>query len=144
MGKVYLADRNGNQILKFYSNGTFIETIGLKGAGPRQFDGPHGIAIGSDNDNVYVTDMKSHRVQVFESNKSFIRQWGSFGNGTGQFSDTAPGIAVDNNSSNNNKVYVIDKINTRVQMFDKEGNYLTGRRSFAKGPENLMNLKTLP
>jgi DNA-binding beta-propeller fold protein YncE len=125
MGIVYLTDRNGNQTLKFYSNGTFIETIGLK-AGPGQFHGPHSIAIDSDNDNVYVTDTKNHRVQVFDSNNSFIRQWGFFGNGTGQFSDTAPGIAVDNNSSNNNKVYVIDKINTRVQMFSKEANYLTG------------------
>ena len=70
--------------------------------------------------------MKNHRVQVFDSNDSFIRQWGSFGNGTGQFSDTAPGIAVDSNNSNkykNNYVYVIDKINARVQMFDKEGKY---------------------
>ena len=139
MGIVYLTDRNGNQILKFYSNGTFIETIGSKGAGPGQFDGPHGIAIDSDNDNVYVTDMKNHRVQVFDSNDSFIRQWGSFGNGTGQFSDTAPGIAVDNNNNNNknNNVYVIDKINARVQMFDKEGNYLTGWGSYGKGPEQL-------
>ena len=98
-----------------------MESIGSKGPGPGQFDGPHGIAIDSDNDNVYVTDMKNHRVQVFDSNDSFIRQWGSFGNGTGQFSDTAPGIAVDNNNDNNknNNVYVIDKINGRVQMFDK-------------------------
>ena len=64
MGIVYLTDRIGNQILKFYSNGTFIETIGSKGAGPGQLDGPHGIAIDSNNDNVYVTDMKNHRVQV--------------------------------------------------------------------------------
>ena len=61
--------------------------------------------------------MKNHRVQVFDTNDFFIRHWGSFGNGTGQFSDTAPGIAVDNNNNNNN-VYVIDKINARVQMFE--------------------------
>jgi DNA-binding beta-propeller fold protein YncE len=73
IGIVYLTDRNGNQILKYYSNGTFIETIGSKGATPGQFDGPHGIAIDSDNDNVYVTDMKNHRVQVIDSNDSFIR-----------------------------------------------------------------------
>ena len=77
--------------------------------------------------------MKNHRVQVFDSNDSFVRQWGSFGNGTGQFSETAPGIAVDNN----NYVYVIDKINARVQMFDTKGNYLTGWGSFGKGSEQL-------
>ena len=72
--KPFLTDRNGNQILKFFPNGTFMETIGSKGARPGQFDGPHGIAIDSGNDNVYVTDMKNHRVQVFDSNDSFIRQ----------------------------------------------------------------------
>ena len=71
---VYLTDRNGNQILKYYSNGTFIETIGSKGVGAGQFNVPHGIAIDSDNDDVYVTDMKNHMVQVFDSNDSFIRQ----------------------------------------------------------------------
>ena len=82
--------------------------------------------------------MKNHRVQVFDSKNSFIRQWGSFGNGSGQFSDTAPGIAVDNNdNNNNNNVYVIDKINARVQMFDEEGNYLTGWENYGKGPEQL-------
>ena len=78
--------------------------------------------------------MKNHRVQVFDSNDSFIRQWGSFGNGSGQFSETAPGIALDIN--NNNNVYVIDKINARVQMFDNEGNYLTGWEVSAKDPSN--------
>ena len=79
--------------------------------------------------------MKNHRVQVFDSNDSFIRQWGSFGNGTGQFSETAPGIALDD--KNNNNVYVIDKINARVQMFDNKGNYLTSWGSFGKGLEQL-------
>ena len=58
-----------------------------------------------------------------------------FGNGTGQFSEAAPGIAVDNNKNKN--VYVIDKINARVQLFDNEGNYLTGWGSFGKVPEQL-------
>jgi len=82
--------------------------------------------------------MNNHRVQVFDSNDSFIRQWGSFGNGTGQFSDIAPGIAIDNKNNSNN-VYVIDKINARVQMFDNEGTYLTGWGSFGKGSEQLNN-----
>jgi hypothetical protein len=35
-------------------------------------------------------------------------------------------IAIDNNNNNKNKnVYVIDKINARVQMFDKEVNQLS-------------------
>ena len=58
---------------------------------------------------------------------------GILGNGTGQFSETAPGIAVDND----NHIFVVDKINSRVQMFDTKGNYLAGWGSFGNGPEQL-------
>ena len=46
----------------------------------------------------------------------------------------SPGIAVDHY---NNYAYVVDKINVRVQMFDNDGNYLTGEGSFGKGREHL-------
>src|SRR5437867_8064307 len=101
-GIAYLTDRDGNQILKFHANGTFIEAMGSKGSGPGQFDGPHGIAIDS-HDNIYVTDMKNYRVQVFDNNDTFVRECGSLGNGRGQFSETAPGISVDND----NHIFVI-------------------------------------
>ena len=65
--------------------------------------------------------MRNSRVQVFNNNDTFVREWG-FGNGSGQFSETAPGIAVDND----NHIFVVDKINSRVQMFDTKGNYLAG------------------
>jgi DNA-binding beta-propeller fold protein YncE len=77
--------------------------------------------------------MKNFRIQVFDSKDSFIRQWGSLGMGKGQFSETAPGIAIDNN----NHVYVVDKINSRVQMFDNRGNYLDSWGSDGKGPQQL-------
>src|SRR5437867_5316265 len=132
LSKVFLTDSNGNQILKFYDNGTFIGTLGSKGVGPGQFNTPHGIAIDA-NDNIYVTDMKNYRVQVFDSKDTFVRQWGSLGTGSGQFSETVPGIAIDTNY----RVYVVDKINSRVQMFDNAGNYLSSWGSDGKGPQQL-------
>lgn len=72
-GNVYLSDSNGNQILKYYDNGTFIGTIGSEGTEPGKFNTPHGIAI-DPNNNMYVTDMKNYRVQVFDSKDSFVRQ----------------------------------------------------------------------
>lgn len=57
IGTVYLTDRDGNQILKFHDNGTYTGTIGSKGSEPGQLNGPHGIAIDSD-DNIYLTDVE--------------------------------------------------------------------------------------
>jgi DNA-binding beta-propeller fold protein YncE len=77
--------------------------------------------------------MHNSRVRVFNSNGTLIREWGSFGNGTRQFSETAPGIAVDKSGH----VYVMDKINGRVQLFDTKGNYLAAWGSPGKGMEQL-------
>jgi len=55
------------------------------------------------------------------------------GTGADQFSETVPGIAVDSN----NHVYIVDKINSRVQMFDNTGNHLSSWGSDGKGPQQL-------
>ena len=74
---------------------------------------------------MYVTDMKNFRIQVFDNNDSFVREWKSSGLGSDKFSETVPGIAIDTNG----KVYIVDKINSRVQMFDNTGNHcLVGER----------------
>jgi tripartite motif-containing protein 71 len=46
------------------------------------------------------------------------KAWGSNGNGNGQFKDPW-GISVDKNGD----VYVVDRVNDRVQVFDANGNY---------------------
>jgi tripartite motif-containing protein 71 len=80
LGNVYLTDSNGNQLLKYHGNGTFIGTIGSEGTELGKFNTPHGIAFDPSN-NMYVTDMKNFRIQVFDSNDSFVREWRSSGIG---------------------------------------------------------------
>ncbi|MGI0029995.1 MAG: 6-bladed beta-propeller [Nitrososphaeraceae archaeon] len=55
------------------------------------------------------------------------------GTGADQFSETVPGIAIDTNDH----VYIVDKINSRVQMFDNTGNHLSSWGSDGKGPQQL-------
>src|SRR6187431_2745457 len=131
VGNVYLTDPNGNQILKYYDNGTFIGTIGSAGTDPGKFNGPHGIAIDA-KDNFYVTDMKNYRIQVFDNKDSFVRQWGSSGIGAGQLSETVPGIAIDDNNpqqlhkpediavNNQGDIYITDTRNSRLQILHLE------------------------
>jgi DNA-binding beta-propeller fold protein YncE len=81
---------------------------------------------------MYVTDMKNFRIQVF-NNDSFVREWKSSGLGLDKFSETVPGIAIDTNG----QVYIVDKINSRVQMFDNAGNHLSSWGTDGKGPQQL-------
>jgi len=57
----------------------------------------------------------------FSSDGQVLRTWGSKGNGNGQFDDPTS-VAVD---ATNNKVYVADPINRRIQIFDSDGKFLT-------------------
>ena len=57
----------------------------------------------------------------FSSDGQVLRTWGSKGNGDGQFDDPTS-VAVD---TTNNRVYVADPINLRIQVFDSDGKFLT-------------------
>ena len=50
-----------------------------------------------------------------------LTTWGSGGHGDGQFADHTS-VAVDPTS---NQVYVTDPINSRIQVFDSDGKFLT-------------------
>jgi len=67
--------------------------------------------------NIFVADGTANaRVAKFDRAGVFVKSWGSRGSGEGQFS-TARSIAVD--ASGN--VYVADRGNNRIQVFDNNG-----------------------
>src|SRR5258708_12395067 len=59
------------------------------------------------------------RVLKFDKNGKFLKSWGGKGKGPGQF-DVAHGIAIDASG----RLWVADRENQRVQIFDQDGNYL--------------------
>ena len=74
----------------FFTSGnlrfTFVRTWGETGAGPGQFDGPIGVAIGP-NDDVYVTDSGNNRIQRFRPDGTFVAAWGEEGSELGQLDE---------------------------------------------------------
>lgn len=109
-GNIYVADFNNNRIQKFNSSGIMQNTLGARGSGDGQFEGPSGIAIDSSG-YIYVVDSGNDRIQKFNSSGVFVSKWGAPGSGDGQLS--APeGIAID--SSGN--IYVTDQYD-RIQVF---------------------------
>jgi hypothetical protein len=70
--------------------------------------------------NIYITDgYVNSRVAKFDKNGDWVKSWGEPGTGPGQFR-TPHAIAIDRNDN----VYVGDRGNQRVQIFDTDGKYL--------------------
>ena len=70
--------------------------------------------------NTYISDgYINSRVAKLDKDGNWVMQWGSFGSGPGQFS-TAHGIAADAQGN----IYVADRGNRRIQVFDSDGKFL--------------------
>jgi hypothetical protein len=71
--------------------------------------------------NIFVSDgYVNGRVAKFDKNGKFIKSWGQRGTAPGQF-NTLHTIAVDAQGN----VYVGDRGNRRIQVFDNDGNFKT-------------------
>jgi hypothetical protein len=70
--------------------------------------------------NIYITDgYVNSRVAKYDRNGDWVKQWGTKGTGPGQF-DTPHSIVIDRDDN----VYVGDRGNRRVQIFDTDGNFV--------------------
>jgi hypothetical protein len=75
-GDIYVADGYGNaRVHRFSSDGTHLTSWGRPGAGPGEFNLPHGIAVDSSG-RVYVCDRENSRVQIFTENGAYVGEWG--------------------------------------------------------------------
>ena len=93
---------------------------------------PWGIAFGKDG-MWAVTDYSTSFVYIYDSKDELVRMIGSPGKKNDQF-ESPMGIAFDDN----NNLYVVDNqnLNSRIQKFDLQGNYL-----LRLGEENLRNAR---
>ena len=70
--------------------------------------------------NTYITDgYINSRVAKFDANGDWVKSWGEPGTGPGQFR-LPHSIAIDRNDN----VYVGDRTNHRIQVFDTDGRFL--------------------
>jgi DNA-binding beta-propeller fold protein YncE len=117
VGNIYVADTGNHRLQKLKSDGTFVAE--WRGAEPG-FDAPRDICIGSDK-AIYVVDEARAEVVKFDSDGNVLAVWGERGSGNGQFNPPTS-VAVD---ANNNRVYVADPVNGRIEIFDTNAQFVT-------------------
>jgi DNA-binding beta-propeller fold protein YncE len=123
-GDIWTVDRTGQVVFKLTPLGRVIMTIGRVGypLGNDSKDGfhdPTAIAFAPDGD-MYISDgYVNSRVVKFSRDGDYILHWGKKGTADGEF-DLPHDVALDNRG----RVYVADRGNKRVQIFDGNGNFL--------------------
>jgi peptidylglycine monooxygenase len=119
---VLIVDRDAHQVLGFSPDGELVMTIGERHR-PRfqlPFNHPCDVAVAADGE-IYVCDGYANSViHRFAADGSWISTWGEPGSGPGQFTTPhAIWVMADD------RVLVADRENNRIQVFDREGVYLT-------------------
>lgn len=120
---VWVVDRESQQVLKFTNDGkTLVMSLGeyrVPGTDEKHFGRPADIGWAPDG-SFYVADgYQNTRVVKFDRHGKYLLAWGTQGSGPGQFL-RPHGIAVDASG----RVYVVDRTNRRIQIFDANGRYL--------------------
>jgi len=121
-GNIWLVDASGHVVYKMNQQGRVIMQLGTKGvsgAGHNTFNLPTDVAF-APNGDIYVSDgYANERVVKYSPEGKYLLEWGRRGSGPGEF--TLPhNLAVDGMG----RVYVTDRENRRIQVFDSTGKFL--------------------
>ncbi|HJU44392.1 MAG TPA: hypothetical protein VJ691_16315 [Vicinamibacterales bacterium] len=127
-GNVWTTDEGNHAVRKFTADGKLLMTIGEPGTAggpPSLLTSPTGVIV-APNGTVFVTEGHDNspkaavaRVSKWTADGKFITSWGRPGSAPGEFS-TPHVIAMDSRG----RLFVGDRNNNRIQIFDQEGNFL--------------------
>ena len=123
-GNVYVVDSNNHRVQVFDADGAFLRAWGAFGSEPGLFNEPWGITV--DDEFVYVADTWNHRLQKFTLTGELVKVIGQSGNvvelgadsGGYFFGPRAIVLLPDN------QLAVTDTGNHRLQIFDRDGNFV--------------------
>jgi len=132
--------RGGDVVVKFSPEGKVLMTLGtlgVAGMGPDTFTQPCDVVVapsgeifvsdGHSGQDAGATAAMSGRIIKFSKDGKFIKSWGRLGSGPGEFKNPHS-LAFDSAG----RLFVADRGNNRIQIFDQEGTYLTEWRQFSR------------
>jgi DNA-binding beta-propeller fold protein YncE len=122
---VYATDFSTQQAMKFTCEGKVLLTLGNRDLPAGTFYGepfnmPTGVSV-APSGNIFVSDgYGNHKVQKFSANGTLIGSWGKPGTGPGEFA-----LVHNVDTDKSGRVYVCDRENGRIQIFDEGGKFIT-------------------
>jgi sugar lactone lactonase YvrE len=131
----------GHTVIKFSPQGKVLLTIGTAGiAGnpPEKLNEPNDVLVAPDG-SIFIaeghgvqfldkgTPETVARVSKYTADGKFIKSWGGFGYGPGEFRG-AHSLAMDSRG----RLFVADRGNRRIQIFDQEGKHLDTWYQFSR------------
>jgi hypothetical protein len=134
---IWAADKGSDMVIEFSPAGRVMMVFGRKqeasdeGTGPLKHPNPPLPAVDGmfrqvtdmawdAAGNTYISDgYINSRVAKYDKDGNWVKSWGTPGSGPGQF-NTPHNIAVDAQGN----IYVADRGNRRIQVFDGDGNFL--------------------
>jgi sugar lactone lactonase YvrE len=131
----------GNSVTKFSPSGEVLMVLGTPGeAGdpPNAFTEPNDVLV-APNGDIFVGEAHSAqfldepgpgaigRISKFAPDGTLIKTFGSFGYGRGEFRGPHS-LAMDSRG----RLFVADRGNRRIQIFDQDGNYLDTWYQFSR------------
>jgi DNA-binding beta-propeller fold protein YncE len=140
-GSVYCTDDGNHTVRKFSRDGTLLLTLGTENessdtgyrdvsdgferlasitqaAGP--FNRPTGVTV-LDSGEIFVSDGYGNaRVHRFSPDGELLDSWGQPGPGPGEFR-----LPHSIHSDDDDRIWVTDRENSRIQIFDTDGSFLT-------------------
>jgi DNA-binding beta-propeller fold protein YncE len=124
-GNLWLIDVAGHKMLKMSTEGRVLMVIGGVGNAPEGNDSPDGfnrptnIAF-APNHAFFISDgYVNSRVVKYSKNGDFVTKWGRKGTGDGEFN-----LVHDVVFDKRGRLYVADRNNERIQIFDQNGKFL--------------------
>jgi sugar lactone lactonase YvrE len=127
-GHVWTTDEGNHVVRKFTASGELLMTIGevgQAGDAPARLTSPTGVIV-APSGAIFVTEGHDNsptarvaRVSKWAADGTFIKTWGRTGSAPGEFS-TPHVIAIDSQG----RLFVGDRHNNRIQIFDQEGTFL--------------------
>ena len=143
-GNVWVADAvgfgetpagRGHVVIKFSPEGEVLMKLGVDGVEGRDethLRRPNDVLVAPDG-SIFVADghrgrgEANNRIVKYDAQGNYLLEWGTTGTGPGEF-DEPHGLAMDSQG----RLFVADRYNNRIQIFDQEGAHLSTWTQFSR------------